>query len=271
MRIPRPVGTTLLAIEYQKLGSDEAKENLIQHIVSHYALNGFRYQGHSISIPSLAQKLKIPESSITKAISNIGTSLGNIADPESLNETAKTLLTLSTSFSLSDRGLIQSQLETLLQSQGKSYRPFISSEVNKVLKLMLESNKNLIDLYKSFFNTNSSTVNILNVHSNKEDNKDYLSPTEALQLISSNQALPTTSDASVGGGSRLWDKYSIGDNPSVRERRSGTEALRALEPSPGDVYKPKSLEATEPKSSHEDHFSRRGYEVIDTDSLPTNE
>jgi len=280
-RIPRPKGTTMLALEYQKLNTDEALDLLIQHIVTYYAINGFRYQGKSVSIPDLAQKLNLPQNKVTNAISNIGTSMGNLADPEALNETAKTLLTLSTSFSLSDRGLIQSQLETLLASQAGTYKPFISSEVNKVLKLMLESNKSIQELYKAFFNTNSSTVNILNIH-NKDNEQDYLTPQKALDLISDSQPAlqspPADTNKPVSSSQssfsdrakELWIRHSIGDNPSVREGRSGTEALRALEPS-DDTHTPISQGATKPSGPHEDHFSRRGYEIVDDDSLPTSD
>ena len=274
-REPRPKGTTLLAIEYNKLNSDESKQRLIDHVITTYALQGFRYMGQSYSIPALAQKLNIDQKTIMETISNIGTNMGSLANPESLQETLKTIATLSTSFSLSDRGLIQSQLENLLRSQGPNYKPFITAEVNKVLKLMLESNKNLMELYKTFFTTNNTTTNILNLNTNSKEQEDYLTPDKALQILTEQRALPNANNAikvhksfsesdTSSLADKLWDKYGIGDLESVKEGRTGTESLRAQEV-------PEGPRAKKLESPHTNAFERRGEDYEDVDELPTGE
>jgi len=289
LRIPRPLGTTVLAIEYQKLQTDEAKDRLINHIITYYALNGFRYQGQSYTLQEMSELLQTPLPNIMEAISNLGSNMGNLADPTQLHETAKSIITMGLTFSLQDRGLIQSQLETLLTSQGGTYRPFITAEVNKALKLMLESNKNIHESYKAFFTNTTSTTNILNIHQGRQPDKEYLTPDQAFNLITDqerglpagptkpktpslpadtqNMPNPHSPSDTQSLAEELYRKHSIGELRDVKEGRTGTEALRALEPA--DL--PKAPDSQGATNSHRAFETRRGETYQDIDSLPDSE
>ncbi len=289
-RVPRPQGVTYLATEYNKNQDNQAYKNLIQHIITQYALNGFRYQGTSLSIPELAYTLKVSQTDIIEGISLVGRNISNFEDPEATKDTLKSIVALSTNFALQDRGLIATQLETLLTSQDGKYKPFITSEVNKNLKLMLESNKNLMDVYKTFFTDQSSTNTIINVQgTNNEDNRDYLTPDQALDMItnSSDQGqlpIPLSESERESGNAEynavnssvnslnpqadeLYRKHGIGGLCEVKEIRTGTEALRAPEAMNQGPKAAKPIKAVEP-SGHENPFERRGIEVEDVDELP---
>jgi hypothetical protein len=77
------------------------------------------------------------------------------------------LLASTINTSLATRALVDQQLHILLASQGGEYKAYISGEVNKALKLRLDSDKNIQELTKMLTpapgiqinNTNEASVN----------------------------------------------------------------------------------------------------------------
>jgi hypothetical protein len=221
----------------------------------------------------MAQILKIPVSTIMQYISKVSLNMGSLADPEQLDQTLKSIITLSTSWAIQDRGIIQNQLDTLMRSQGGRYMPFVSSEVNKALKLILESNKNLMESYKTFFTQSSTTINILNMNANK-GKQDHLTHEDAINIIQSNNKEVRAieqgmvdwegSPSGLVDPQELTDIYQaqrIGDLESVLEKGTGTAALRP--PSPV------SFKASEPVDSpHNAVSQRRAEEPYDDEVLP---
>ena len=284
IRKSRPAGTTFLSLNYQKNRSEENKDKLYSHIISYYTLNGFRWNNKPTTLPELAQILKIPTHVIMDSISKVSLNLGTLVDPDRINETMKSIITLSTSWSIQDRGIIQSQVENLLRSQGSEYRPFISGEVNKSLKLLLESNKNLMESFSTFFK--SSNTNILNIFndSNNQDQDSFISPQDALNLIQSNKPkqLPPqmgledqeNKDQLTGildsdTLKSIYQDNAIGDLKSVLEGRTGTEALMPIPvPSLMASELTDSLEALQPEDKHSAFSSRRGDAAYDDEEVP---
>jgi len=280
MRQPRPKGSTYLSMKYQETNHDEDKQFLFRHIISMYTTDGFRWNGLPTNIAELSQLLKIPQPDIMDMISQVGTQMGSLASPENIKNTLQTIATLSTSFALQDRGLILQQLELLLVSQDGKYKPFVSSEVNKTLKLALDSNKNISEIYKQF-TSQSATTNILNIFGEQgqpEEGQEYLTPDQALSLITDKRSssrpansLPAhprlSSEADTAGiADELYGIYGVGDFEDVQERRSGTEALQAPELYGSEANRPAGLPAEE-----DGGHKRRGIEVVDVDELPTTE
>ena len=172
------------------------------------------------------------------------------------------------------------QLSQLKEAQGDGYRAFVSSEVNKTLKLALDSNKNLLDLYKTFFSTPTSTTNILIQGADQGNEQEYLSPDDALVLIqrkglpaNDNRTIPAIPSPSAASDTaqladKLHDQYGVGDLEDVRENRSGTEALQApgLEGSP--ATRPAKRTSLPADTEEDGGFKRRGIDVEDVDILP---
>lgn len=295
-RTPRLRGLTYLSIEYQKNPTDLTKENVIKHIVTTWALAGFRWNNNPINLYNLASIIGVNPSLIMEQLSKVGTNLGGMVDVEKVEDTLKSIITLSTTWAMQDRGLIMKQTEDLMAHQGNTYKPFVSSEVNKSLKLVLESNKNLMESYKTFFSTSTSTTNILNVI-NKEDDKEEeetkeatptLTPDEALSLINQytndindsdqlqlDQEQGRLSPSSNPAGmpedmlQGLFKEHGVDATPDCREMRTGTEALRALGPESLDTIEPESHKPKKRQSSHTNAFKRRGEPEDTSDSLPS--
>jgi hypothetical protein len=235
-------------------------------------MQGFTWNGKPTSIQDLANILQIPPDLIMANVAQLGSNMGSLATPENIKSTLETIITLSTSWAIQDRGHITQQLSQLLTSQDGKYKPFITAEVNKSLKLMLESNKNLMDTYKTFFTTTSYNTNILNITQDADPGKgeEYLSPDDALNMLQGHDtpAIPHKIDSGPAALSstskladQLHDEYRIGDLESVKENRTGTEALIA--PGPPDD---KASGPSKGTHAHKDALVRRGILVADEDA-----
>lgn len=83
-----------------------------------------------------------------------------IWDKDKQEELLNALLGEQLAWALEDRMEISHQLQILRDSQGGKYTPFISAEVNKTLKLKLESSTSLQSIIRNL--TGSNTTNIFN-------------------------------------------------------------------------------------------------------------
>lgn len=282
-RLPRPQGATYLSKRYQETGTNEDKEKLYNHLISMYTMQGFRWNGKPTSIPELSSILKIPSEKIMESVSNVGQNMGSLATPQNINNTLESIITLATSWSLEDRGRVAQQVDILLHSQDGKYKPFISSEVTKALKLLLESNKNLMETYKTFFTSTTNVTNILQVlGKGNEEDKDYLSPDDALSIIlgqdkhhvnqpalPDNQGRRAESETSMLAD-KLYQDYGIGDFETVQENRTGTHALLPKGPKSLEAEGPSSHPAQSAEHAADGGFKRRGLDIEDVDELPTS-
>ena len=179
-RLPRPLGLTNLCKEYHQNGTDENKEKIYKFLITQYTLNGFRYTNISLSISEFSKIFKIEESTVLRQINELSMGLGSFSNPDQINNTLKSIASLSSLWAIQDKGLISSQIELLIKAQGNTYKPFISAELNKALKLGLDSNKNMMELYKTLSGQSQS---ILNIYNNNQTNNNFVTPEQALDFI----------------------------------------------------------------------------------------
>ena len=291
-RQPRPMGLTLLSLNYQKSQLPEDKEKLLKHLITQYTLQGFVFNRTPVNIPEFSKLTNLPEDTIMQYVSKVGASIGAFNTPDQIQDTLTTIASLSTNWAIQDRGLAMQQLNILQASQGNSYKPFISGEVNRALSQALTSNKNLMELYKTFFT--SSNTNILNIYGNNNEQEDYITPQKAFDLLQNRLSLNAADALSLPKHKSfdnkkliqdeelelLFIEHELGDSPECIEGRSGTDALRAPEPiglqgvtiPVEDQDEPKSLKAPRRRNTvnmHEEFEKRRGNsEYIDYDEVP---
>jgi hypothetical protein len=273
-RTPRPAGTTYLAVQYKQNATTEDKERLLNHIIYAYTTSGFRWNRRPLSLSEFSNVIGIPTTRIMEAISQSGQNMGSLISAENIKSTVESIITLSATWAIQDRGQIQKQVEDLLTSQGNQYRPFITAEVNKALKLSLDSNKNLIETFKSLL-TNNQT-NILNIFNQQDTqaNQSLLTPEQAITMISKShksdtKALSSPKINNIAGLpendlQELYQEWGIGDSDQVREMGSERKAIR-----PESSQGQEALELRE--SPHDDVSSRRGELYEDIDELPNRE
>lgn len=187
-RMPRPTGVTILAQQMNKAKSKKLrktrKEKLISHIVNIYTMSGFRLNDRTLSIPQLAHLLNTKVETIQSCMLGTSHTLEAFKDPQRLQDTAAALANMSTLWAIQDRGTIQHQLEILLKSQGDKYAPFISGEISRILSTLLQSNKQVAEIFRTFY-ASGSTININNLTQNNQSQS--LTVEEAYKIVQTSQ------------------------------------------------------------------------------------
>lgn len=188
-RMPRPTGVTILAQQMNKAKSKklrkQRKEKLISHIVNIYTMSGFRINDRTLSIPQLATLLKTKVETIQSAMLGTSHTLEAFKDPKKLSDTAAALANMSTLWAIQDRGTVQHQLEILMKSQGEKYMPFISGEISRLLSTLLQSNKQVADIFRTFYQS-GYTININNQIQNNNQSQT-LTVEEAYKIVQTSQ------------------------------------------------------------------------------------
>lgn len=188
-RMPRPTGVTILAQQMNKAKSKklrkQRKEKLISHIVNIYTMSGFRINDRTLSIPQLATLLKTKVETIQSVMLGTSHTLEAFKDPKKLSDTAAALANMSTLWAIQDRGTVQHQLEILMKSQGEKYMPFISGEISRLLSTLLQSNKQVAEIFRTFYQS-GSTININNQIQNNNQSQT-LTVEEAYKIVQTSQ------------------------------------------------------------------------------------
>lgn len=188
-RMPRPTGVTILAQQMNKAKSKKLrktrKEKLISHIVNIYTMSGFRLNDRTLSIPQLAHLLNTKVETIQSCMLGTSHTLEAFKDPQRLQDTAAALANMSTLWAIQDRGTIQHQLEILLKSQRDKYSPFISGEISRILSTLLQSNKQVAEIFRTFY-ASGSTININN-NLTQNNQSQSLTVEEAYKIVQTSQ------------------------------------------------------------------------------------
>lgn len=190
-RMPRPEGTTLLCREVYRARTDkkrkEKKETLLKHLVNVYTMNGFRINGFSLSLAQFSNLLGVKQERIQGILFEKATTLKAFSDPDQLKETSNALASMCTTWAIQDRGLIQSQVETMLRAQQGTYKPFISSEVRQTLSALLQSNKQIAEIFKTFYSQGGININMTQTTQKQEN---YLTIDRAYEIASESTPKP---------------------------------------------------------------------------------
>lgn len=183
-RFPRPLGTTSLAIEYSLTPSDENRFRLYNHVIHQWLLSNGKFGGKYMDVNTLSQITGIPTDYI-QCFMRDQVMNSKIWDKDKQEELINGLLGQTLAWALEDRLAIKSQVDLLRQSQNGHYTPFVSAELNKAMKMMLDSSTGLQSVIRTFMG--GGTTNIFNMF-NQQNNVDNhhengISLDEAKQLI----------------------------------------------------------------------------------------
>ena len=172
-------------------------------------------------------------------------------------------MNFSISWSLEDRSAVQQQLAIMLQSQGGQYKPFISGEVNRTLKLLMDSNANMQSLFKGL---GGSLGNLIPLGNEGLSNNDKgVTIDEAVRLFKDQGHTPLQKD--IAQQEQLYLEYHIEDMPEVNALLqigidSSKEALNLNKVTELDMTKVKGNS----KRKEDVHHDRRSKEIgIDED------
>lgn len=218
LRIPRPFGTTQLLHEYHKMEPGDDKDlmlNKIRNMILHqWTLNNGNICGNHYSLNQLAMFLNVNQEYIQDYLKDQVIN-NRLWDSEKQQEILQGLMGTQLSWVLEDRMQIMNQFEILKASQGGKYTPFISAEVNKTLKLLLESSTSMQSLFRTLTGGGGTTNNFFTQINNQDNQTNQgISYEEALEIIEEQQkALPQPDRLS--NAQLIEQKYDLSDLPKV--------------------------------------------------------
>lgn len=211
VRFPRPLGTTAMILEYQKSGNPEDLIKVQNYLINQWLLGNGVLCGVTYDINSFSNRLGI-DTEYVRIFMRDRLLSSKIWDKDKQEELLQALMGEQLAWALEDRMEISHQLQILRDSQGGKYTPFISAEVNKTLKLKLESSTSLQSIIRNL--TGGNTTNIFNQF-NQQNNLgapvDTISIEEARTIVlESQKVLSKTEEAKL-----LEEKYDINSLPEV--------------------------------------------------------
>lgn len=194
MRIPRPMGITQMVSEIHKVEDtnefSEKKNILVTYVINQWLLGNMSLCGIKYSSNELAIFLGVTTDVIQGFLVDkmVGSKLFDSNNTKSLLEG---MMGVQVNWLMEDRMQISNQFDILARSQGDNYAAFISSEVNKALKLKVDNTNSLQSLIKTLMGGSGTTINVLN-QNNLEQNTSILSREEAFEIAAN--AYRNTSD-----------------------------------------------------------------------------
>jgi len=158
---------------------------------------------------------------LQKGIMSYGNQLGDITKEMlgggTMNDTVRALKFLTINWGLEDRSKAQQQLTLLLSSQGAKYTPFISGEVNKAIKLVMDSTAQMLTVVKSIVPQGSNSQGPFIDADYNENNPNEMSSgitiDEAVRFLKQENVTPLKDDTNAQEA--LYLEYNIEDTPEV--------------------------------------------------------
>lgn len=212
MRTPRPLGTTELGKAYNNTLDDNHYQSLKQNIIHHYIRNNFSYCGQYMNIEQFAYIINETPMTIQKYMGTYGMELSKLNDEMFNKDMMRALANLSINFCLEDRSLAVQQLRILTESQGGTYAPFISGEVNKGIRLMMDANTNIQALMRTLGGSGNGSLMPLG-DPNPGNENNGITVDMAIRILKENNVTPLLQDDKAR--QNLYDEYGIADMPEV--------------------------------------------------------
>lgn len=215
-RTPRPKGLTELGKLYKQ--GQLQLEDLEDHIINHYISTGYRYCGQSYNVEEFSRLTNIDTQRITQSLIEYGQTTMQLVDPEQSGDILRATLGLILSESLADRTRALEQYYVLANAQGQSYKPFISAEVTKALKLTQEATAGILNLYRTMAGKEGGVNVLVQNNQNTQVNHNYLTPEKAVELLDS-QATATPLLEDPIAKENLFITHGLEDTPEVQANK----------------------------------------------------
>lgn len=211
-RFPRPMGTTAMAAEYQKSQNLEDLQKVYNYIINHWLMGNGMLCGIMYDINAFSTKTGIDINYI-RVFMRDRLLQSKLWDKERQEEMLQALLGEQVAWALEDRMEISHQVNILRESQGGHYTPFISAELNKALKMKLDSSTSLQSIIRTFMG--GGTTNIFNQFGDTQNNQlnqnQGISIEEARKIIlESQKIMDKPQEAKL-----LADHYDLSSLPEV--------------------------------------------------------
>lgn len=210
-RFPRPLGLTAMMKEYNSTKDPSLLSKAQDYLINQWLMGNGVICGVMYDINLLSQKLGLDINYIRMYMRDRLLN-SKIWDKDRQEEMVTGLLGEQLAWAMEDRMEVSHQVQVLREAQGGKYTPFISAELNKALKLKLDSSNSLQTIVRNLIG--GSTTNIFqqfNQQNIQAADSQFISIDEARELIQEQQqVLPKSEEAKL-----LEAKYDIHSLPEV--------------------------------------------------------
>ena len=251
-------------IQYHQSGDTTIISNVQNYLIGQWSMNNGMICGIHYSIAQLAMYIGVdPEQIKTYMRDKVLNS--KIWDKENQEKILMGLLGEQLIWAMEDRMDIASQVQILQEAQGNKYVPYLTAELNKALKLRLDSSSSIQNIVRNMSGGGSTNIfnQIINANNNVQQ-QQYITFEEARKILEDKSTTENTTDEAK----ILEAKYDIKSLPEVVAYAQGLKAtdgsklnnneLNAIT----DSYKETLIES--PKLHHE--MRREIEENIDPES-----
>lgn len=258
-RIPRPIGSTELGKLYNNTKDNDAYIRLHENIIHHYIRNNFSYCGHYMNIEMFAVMSGIKQEDIKRGLVSYGNVLKGVSDDMTNSGIMRAAFQQSFFGMLEDRSRAVQQYEILALEQNGNYVPFLSSEVGKAIKLMMDSTGNMVNFMKSM----GSGISDFDAQSPQGlPTKNGVTVDDAVMLMKANNVTPLLQDPRHQEA--LFIEHGLDDMPNVDARTqtgidTSREGLNMSRIADLQTLKEVDLEIIEDKVTK--HQNRRAREI----------
>ena len=181
IRIPRPLGITQLMSEYHNTHDNSLLDKIQSFIIQQWIISSGSICGIDYDIMELSNFLKCNPDRIRLHMKEQMLST-KLWDREQQSEMLESIMGQQLSWILEDRMEVEGQLKLLKKSQNGTYKPFISSEVSKVIGLKLNTSQTLQSVIKSL--NGGGSINIFNQFNQQNNNEPVgITLQEALDIV----------------------------------------------------------------------------------------
>lgn len=220
IRTPRPLGSTELSKAYNATNDEEHYQSLKQNIIHHYIRNNFSYCGQYMNIEQFAFLIKETPITIQRYMGTYGDQISTLVDEMTKANVFRALGKIAFFNCIEDRSLALQQLSIMTESQGGTYAPFISGEVNKSIKLVMDSNAQMITLMQRFQGSPGrgfSPFDELQPGNENAPVEKGITIDDAVILLKENNVTPLL--ANEAQKENLYIEYNIENMPEVNALR----------------------------------------------------
>lgn len=210
-RFPRPLGLTAMMKEYSVTKDPSLLSKAQDYLINQWLMGNGVICGVMYDINLLSQKLGLDINYIRMYMRDRLLN-SKLWDKDRQEEMVTGLLGEQLAWAMEDRMEVSHQVQVLREAQGGRYTPFISAELNKALKLKLDSSNSLQTIVRNLIG--GSTTNIFqqfNQQNIQTADPQFISIDEARELIQEQQqVLPKSEEAKL-----LEAKYDLTSLPEV--------------------------------------------------------
>lgn len=207
-RVPRPMGITNYMVEWHKTGEPQYWENIKKTMIQQWLLSNGVICGRDYTVSTLSNFLGCTEEDIRLQMRDnfLGT---KIWDQENQKALVEALIGQQIIWNLEDRMAIDHQVSILQQAQAGKYKPFISAELQNMLRLKTTSTSNLMGVVKGL--TQTGTINIFNNDNSNNQQINIVTPDQVVDMVNENTK-KLSQDQNIAA---LEARYNVLELPEV--------------------------------------------------------